>query len=89
MTPGRLSDMLIKHNLERRFRGQIGQRNKTSILLRVSTVTQPRPQGQGQVASAAVRWGATPAILLRADERNKIKILLRLNRVYVIITTKI
>ena len=29
-------------------RGLIGERNKTIILLRVSTITQPRPQGRGK-----------------------------------------
>ena len=47
---------------------------------------EPGPAGQGRRVSAAVQAGHTLPFLFGLTERNKIKILLRLNRVYVIIT---
>ena len=55
--------MLVWQTLRKGDRGQIGQRNKTSILW-----------AGGPYAFS----GEPPLLFLRSDERNKIKILLRL-----------
>lgn len=59
--------------------GQIGERNKTIILLRVSTIAKPRPEGRGGAVSAAVQTGHTLGLFYFGPaERNKMtEVLLR------------
>lgn len=47
---------------EARFLGQIGQRNSNQYFVESEHGHAAAPEGQGQVASAAVRWGTPPVI---------------------------
>lgn len=44
------------------FLGQIGQRNSNQYFVESEHGHAAAPEGQGQVASAAVRWGTPPVI---------------------------
>ena len=61
--------MIVSHYQEGRNRGQIGERNKTIILLRVSTGTQPRPQGGGKWW--AQRFAGEPPQLFVVSQRTQ------------------
>lgn len=61
--------MLNKRRLKGVEQGQIGERNKTIILLRVSTITQPRPKGRGKWW--AQRFAGEPPQLFIAMQRTQ------------------
>ena len=63
--------MLIWQHLKEGGALTKGERHKTIILLRLSTVPEMRPYGRGGGASAGVRWGATPAIYCEAANATK------------------
>ena len=48
-----------------------GERHKTIILLRLSTIAQPGPEGRGGAVSAGVRWGASSALYCEAANATK------------------
>ena len=53
MTDGRPSDTMVLLQLRKEIQGQIGERNKTIILLRASTITKP-PEGASGERSGSV-----------------------------------
>ena len=77
--------MVVVQRLTKGVEGQKGERSKTIILLRASTIAKQGPQGRAKRSAQRFVGGATPTIYLRTNERNKIKILLRSITVYVII----
>lgn len=63
---------------ERRFWGSDRPTTQNRYFVEGEHHHAAAPAGQWQVVSAAVHWGATPVISLRASERNKItQVLLR------------
>lgn len=79
MTTAAACDTLEEQYLAEGGRGQTGERNKTSILLRVSTGTKPRPdRGRGERAAQRFRRAKPWPLLFGPTERNKItQVLLR------------
>ena len=75
--------------LRKEERGWKAERNKSIILLRLTPGAEPAAAGGGEAGRGGVRWMNTSSYYSESSERNKIKILLRLEWICDILSIEI